>query len=1113
MASTAAVTTQVDLALVAQSLQLQSQQVANVVALLDQGNTIPFVTRYRKDHTGGLDEEQIRRIQAHVERLRLLAQRKQVVLRSIEAQGKLTPELRAQIQAADTVRTVEDLYLPFKPKKQTLALLARERGLEPLALEILAGQCLDLDARAADFVNPDKQVRTAAEALLGAGHILAEMFSERADARGRLREVIASTGRLTTVRVAEEPPGPARKKKRKSRRKSPRAAAPQGDSSVQVGSAASSAPRRDADSTTPDGNSDAAASGGVSSTDVHRSGPAPAAADHPASHALPGDSPGRGAGQGTSTASTADEAPGHGAATDRTNPSGGSSAAHGSSPRGDDYEQEQPSPLQQSGPHPGDQRASPPESDPVSPGRPESSGTSAPGPLPEPCPVPEPSAGNAPGAAAAPSSADEPPRVAAADAPPEAAGAAAPSATETPPAPAAADSPPASDAPAAAAAVPPSAAAPAAQRRAARRSARSARSGALPRGIQDVLSYSEPLNKVPPHRVLAINRGERLKLLRVRIAVDEEQLHRVAQEAFVPPGHPQAEFLRGCARDAVERLIFPSLEREFRRELTEAAEKQALHVFAQNLRNLLLRPPVRHRRVLAIDPGYRSGCKVACLDEFGNYLDSSVVYVTGKDDRRPAAKARLIELITLHGIQVIAIGNGTACREAEALVAETIASPELADRDLAYVIVNEAGASVYSTSTVGREEFPDFDPTVRSAISIGRRLQDPLSELVKIEPGHIGVGMYQHDMKARHLREQLDEVVQSCVNYVGVNLNTASVPLLRYVSGLNQLTARRIFEYRQEHGPFQSREQLKDVPGIGESAYVQAAGFLRIPDGIQPLDATWIHPESYPLAERILQRLGFAPQQLADKDAAARIAQAARDADPAALACELGAGVLTTRDILQQLCRPGRDPREDLPPPVFKRGILRLEDLQPGMELSGHVLNVVDFGAFVDVGLKDSGLVHVSQMATRFVSDPHNVVAVGDIVRVWVLDVDVARRRVSLTMIPPGTPRHGSRGPGRRSPAAAAEPPPSSAPAATPAAPAAEAEGRPAPRPPQRGHGGRRRAASAPAAARPPRPEKPPPPVKLTRKMKEGKEPLRTFGQLQEFLRQRQQPPEDRPQQ
>jgi uncharacterized protein len=423
------------------------------------------------------------------------------------------------------------------------------------------------------------------------------------------------------------------------------------------------------------------------------------------------------------------------------------------------------------------------------------------------------------------------------------------------------------------------------------------------------------------------------------------------------------------------------------------------------------------------------------------------------------------------------------------------------------VIVNEAGASVYSTSTVGREEFPDFDANVRSAISIGRRLQDPLSELVKIDPGHIGVGMYQHDMKARHLRDQLDQVVQSCVNYVGVNLNTASVPLLRYVSGLNQLTARRIFEYRQEHGPFRSREQLKDVPGIGEAAFVQAAGFLRIPDGIQPLDATWIHPESYPLAERILQRLGFEPQQLASKESAAQIAQAARDADPAALARELGAGVLTTRDILQQLCRPGRDPREDLPPPVFKRGILRLEDLQPGMELSGHVLNVVDFGAFVDVGLKDSGLVHVSQMAARYVTNPHEVVAVGDIVRVWVLNVDVERRRVSLTMIPPGTQKQSSRGPGRRPAAAASEAP---AGTAGEAAEAPAAGRRPGGRPPRRGQaGGRRRAGAATASARPPRPEPPRPPVKLTRKMKEGKEPLRTFGQLQEFLRQRNPPPED----
>ena len=538
------------------------------------------------------------------------------------------------------------------------------------------------------------------------------------------------------------------------------------------------------------------------------------------------------------------------------------------------------------------------------------------------------------------------------------------------------------------------------------------------KALRDYYQYSEAIDKVPPHRVLAINRGERVRVLRVKLECDLEAMQLIVDELLVPLGHPHADFLRGCGRDALNRLVLPSLEREVRRELTDSAELHAVEVFVRNLRKLLLQSPVRDRRVLAMDPGFKSGCKLVALDEFGSLLDHAVIHLVGKEDRRAAARTKVAELVKQHQLSVIAIGNGTGCRETEQFVADLIAG-ELAEQGVAYVIVNEAGASVYSTSRIGREEFPKFDATLRGAISIGRRLQDPLSELVKIDPANIGVGMYQHDVKAKHLRDSLDAVVESCVNYVGVDLNTASPALLRYVSGLNQLTAQRVYEHRMAQGPFRTREQLKSVSGFGETTFVQAAGFLKIVGGDSPLDATWIHPESYAATVEVLNKLGASPADLADKERAAQLAERTAQLDVDALAQELKIGTLTLRDILAQLARPGRDPREALPPPIFKRGILKLDDLTSGMELAGTVLNVVDFGAFIDIGLKDSGLVHISQLANRYVQDPHDVVSVGDIVKVWVLEVDKQRRRVSLTMIEPGTRRP----PENRRPARPARPP------------------------------------------------------------------------------------------
>ncbi|HLA85069.1 MAG TPA: Tex-like N-terminal domain-containing protein, partial [Thermoguttaceae bacterium] len=736
-----------------------------------------------------------------------------------------------QIEAATTTKRLEDLYLPYKPKKQTLATLARSRGLEPLAHEILAAApiCADLDARAADFVNPDKDVATPADALLGAGHILAEQFSERADLRHQLREVVQRTGVLVSAQIA---------------------------SAVK------------ASSETP---------------------PAP-----PAKSAKPKREPG----VETPEPATSQESP--------------------------------PEAVVESPP---DESLAAPEIEPVA------------GESPPP---------DAPVAEAGPTVAEAEPSTSPPDAPLQVESPADDSATET-----------LAATPVAARATP-SAAKPVHEEHLTRAQfkKKQAHDKKL-KALADFFDYRELARKVPPHRVLAINRGERAKMLRVKIEIDLKETERIVDETLIPVDHPHADFLRGCARDSLVRLIFPSLERELRREMTEKAETHAVEVFAHNLRNLLLQQPIRDSRVLAVDPGYRSGCKLVALDQFGNLLDHAVIYLVGKSQRKEKAKEIVADLIDRFQLSVVAVGNGTACRETEAFFADLIAN-ELKDRDLAYVIVNEAGASVYSTSPLGREEFPEHDATLRGAASIGRRLQDPLSELVKIEPARIGVGLYQHDVKEKHLHSSLDDVVESCVNYVGVNVNSASPALLRYVSGLNQLTARRIWEHRLQHGPFRNRQQLMEVPGIGESTFVQAAGFLKIPSGDQPLDSTWIHPESYEVTARVLTQLGFTTDDLADRAKMASLPEKTAQVDLAALGEQVHAGELLLADILSQLARPGRDPREDLPKPVFKRGVLKLEDLSVGMTLHGTVLNVVDFGAFVDIGMHDSGLVHISQLANQF---------------------------------------------------------------------------------------------------------------------------------------------------
>ncbi|MFM8414331.1 MAG: Tex-like N-terminal domain-containing protein [Planctomycetota bacterium] len=855
MGSTTATTPVIDLRLIARRLGLPAAGVQAVLELLDAGNTIPFVARYRRDQTGGLDEEAVRQVQSAIARARQLADRKQTILRTIQGQGKLTPELEAAIHAAESPKQLEDLYLPYKPRRLSLAEVAKQRRLEPLAREILAADpaAADLDRRAADFVDAEASVATPADALLGVGHIIADEFSERAGLRQRLRGILHRAGRLRSQRVEAE-------------------------------------------------------------------------------------------------------------------------------------------------------------------GKPLSK--------------------------------DE-------------------------------------------------------------------------KHFRDYFDYTERSDRVPAHRLLAINRGERAKLLKVRIEGPAEELQAAAEEMLVPPGHPHAEFLRGCARDALTRLVLPSLEREIRREMTDACEAHAVEVFARNLRNLLLQPPVGGRRVLALDPGFKSGCKAVAIDECGMPLEHDVLHVVGPQDKREAAARRIGELVTAHGCTVIAIGNGAAARETEALVAELVAG-DLAPLDVGYVIVNESGASVYSTSAYGREELPGHEAAIRSAISIGRRLQDPLSELVKIEPANIGVGLYQHDVKARHLRDSLESVIQSCVNFVGVDVNTASPALLRHVSGLNQATAKNLHEWRTKNGRFTSRKQFLEVPGFGESAYVQAVGFLKITDGTDPLDATWIHPESYEVATQVLERLGGSPADLA-RQPGDSLAERIAEIDLDALARELGVGRLLLADILEQLRRPGRDPREDLPRPFFKKGVLKLEDLEVGMELHGAVLNVVDFGAFVDIGMHDSGLVHISQLSSRYVRDPHDVVSVGEIVRVWVLELDKARRRVALTMLSPQERERQQRateqrkqaaeqrkqGGGRRRPQGGGQEAQAPRPAAA-SGPAQESRPAPPPRPPQR----RGRRDEGPPRERQPRVYetkrkqefKP-----LSEAMRQGREPLRTFGDLKQFLSRNQEAGSDEP--
>jgi len=718
---------------IAAELNLSVRQVAATLELLDDDNTVPFIARYRKEITGSLDEEQIRAIQARAKYLRNLLARKDVVLRSIQEQNKLTPELAAQIAAATTLQEVEDLYRPYKPKRRTRATIAREKGLEPLADRMWAQGDDDPLALAAGFVDPAKGVATIEEALAGARDILAETVAETAAIRAQVRETTRDEGFIVS-RLADA------------------------------------------------------------------------------------------------------------------------------------------------------------EKDPAS-------------------------------------------------------------------------------------------------------------------VYQLYYDYRERLRDVPPHRALALRRGQREGVLKVKVeAPADDIVMDVELWAVTNLNSPFASHVRLAVADGYKRLIAPAIERELRNAMAEHSDDHAITVFATNLRSLLMQPPLRNKTVLGIDPGYRTGCKVAVVDPTGKYLAGDTIYPHQPQRQTDRAKETIRELVAHHGVDVIAIGNGTASRETEALVAELIS--EMEDTSLAYAIVDEAGASVYSAGDEARREFPDLEAAQRGNVSIARRLQDPLAELVKIDPRSIGVGLYQHDVDQKALTEALDAVVESVVNQVGVDVNTTSAALLSRVAGINRRTAEAIVRHREEHGPFRTREDLQAVPGVGPRTWTQAAGFLRIADGDEALDNTPIHPESYAACRKLLAlfEAPSGPQSASSLEGLpARVRRFRADLQAMGmtlpeLAHEIGVGVPTLEDMLDALERPGRDVRDDLPPPVLRRDVLTMDDLTEGMVLQGTVRNVVDFGAFVDIGVKHDGLVHVSKMADRYVRNPHAVVSVGDVVAVRVIKIDKERGRIGLSM-------------------------------------------------------------------------------------------------------------------
>lgn len=710
--------------ILSKELGISLKQVTSVIEMLDEGNTVPFIARYRKERTGGLTDEVLRKFNERLTYLRNLESRKEDVLRIIEEQEKLTPELKLKIEKATTLTEVEDIYRPFKAKKRTRATMAVEKGLKPLAELILLGEFNgDIVEEANKYINEEKGVKNEEEALQGAMDIISEIISDNADYRKCIRNFVQKDGIIQVKGSSEE---------------------------------------------------------------------------------------------------------------------------------------------------------------------------------------------------------------------------------QTP--------------------------------------------------YEMYYDYKEPVRTIPSHRILAINRGEKEKILSVKVTCNDERIIDYLNKKVLKGNKITDKYLEESIKDSFKRLIYPSIEREIRSELTSKGEEGAIDIFKANLKALLMQAPIKGKVVMGFDPGFRTGCKVAILDETGKFVENTTVYPTAPQNRIDETISTLKKLIKKHGVQVISLGNGTASRESEEVIAKMLKEiKEETGEELFYVIVSEAGASVYSASELANKEYPDLDVTVRGAISIGRRLQDPLAELVKIDPKAIGVGQYQHDVTQKKLDESLAGIVEDCVNNVGVDLNIATPSLLSYISGINASIAKNIVDYREENGKFKSRKELLKVKRLGQKAYEQCAGFLRVMESKEALDNTSVHPESYKVAKELIKTLGYTEEDLKNGKLV-DIDERVKAKGISNLAKELEVGEPTLNDIIKEIKKPGRDPREELPKPIFKSGVIEMKDLKPGMILMGTVRNVSDFGAFVDIGVHQDGLVHKSQMADRFVKHPLDIVKVGDVVEVRILDVDLKRKRISLSM-------------------------------------------------------------------------------------------------------------------
>ena len=708
--------------IIADELNIKKSQVENTIKLIDEGNTIPFIARYRKEVTGGLSDEVLRTFGERLNYLRNLEKRKEEVTNSIEEQGKLTEEIVKDLENAITLAEVEDIYRPYKQKKKTRATVAKAKGLEPLAEIILAQEeTKNIQEIAAEYISEEKEVKTVEEAIQGALDIIAEMISDNPEYRKLIKQIVYSKGIIKTT---------ATKPEEKS-------------------------------------------------------------------------------------------------------------------------------------------------------------------------------------------------------------------------------------------------------------------------AYEMYYDYSENVNKIPSHRILAINRGEKEEFLKVKIEKEEDKILEKIEKDIIKGETQFTQYLKDTIQDSFKRLIEPSIDREIRSDLTEKAEEQAIKVFGKNAKQLLLGAPIKGITVMGFDPAYRTGCKIAIIDETGKVLDITTVYPTEPQNDVEGAEKELVRLINKDHVDMIAIGNGTASRESEMFVSEMI---KKCDHEVLYTIVSEAGASVYSASKLATEEYPDINVSIRGAISIARRLQDPLAEFVKIDPKSIGVGQYQHDVNQKKLEESLAGVVEDSVNKVGVDVNTATPSLLSYVSGINKTIAKNIVKYRDENGKLKTRKELLKVPKLGKVAFEQCAGFIRIPDGTNPLEITAVHPESYDIAEELLKTLGYGTEDLKDKDKLVELRKKLGSINLTETAKALNVGEMTLKDIIDELSKPGRDPREDMPKPILRQDVLKFEDLKEGMILTGTVRNVIDFGAFVDIGVKHDGLVHISEMSEKFVKNPSNIVSVGDIVKVKVIGIDNERQKVKLSM-------------------------------------------------------------------------------------------------------------------